>query len=205
MPDLAMPPVWFRLPPGFHDVAPADRTTLDAMACALGSDAGQQELGRLLDGLDQLAELGVLHTAIGLHPDEAIGICASLFSLTARLSGDPNPRLSTARTAMEISRSPVWNASTCRVIDLPSTLPCYLVAGTLALPHVEQRVFQARIATSHASGHHTLVLDLSSAATQHHEAYTDILEAVVHTLTFTDPHPAPPGKPSTSRILEVLL
>ncbi|MFG2981520.1 hypothetical protein ACGFYQ_09700 [Streptomyces sp. NPDC048258] len=205
MHETALPPVWFRLPPGFHDIGPEDRTILDSVAQALGSPDAQRELAQLVDGLDELAGHGVVHTAIGLHPDEPVGVCTSLFSLSVRPAIDPNPRASVARTALGIARSTVWETSTRRFIDLPSSLPCYLVAGTIDVPRVQQQVFQARIATSHPGGLHVLILDLTSAATQHHGAYTDILEAIALTLTFTDPNPSPPLAPPTSRILEVLL
>ncbi|MFD3805586.1 hypothetical protein ACFWTC_18660 [Streptomyces sp. NPDC058619] len=157
-----------------------------------------------MDGFDRLHGLDVVHTAIGMHPEEPVGVCTSLFSLTARLADDPAPRVAVARTALGVARATVWNASARRCIDLPSSLPCYLVAGTMTPPNAEREVFQARIATSHPGGRHVLVLDITSASTQHHEAYTDILEAVAHTLVFTDPHPAPPRVPMTSRILDVL-
>ncbi|MFD9264388.1 hypothetical protein ACFWB1_26260 [Streptomyces goshikiensis] len=52
-----------------------------------------------------------------------------------------------------------------------------------------------------------LVLDLTSAATHHADAYTEIIEAVTHTVSFSDPSsdPALPSEARTSRILEVLL
>ncbi|MDX3533534.1 hypothetical protein PV721_03935 [Streptomyces sp. MB09-01] len=57
----------------------------------------------------------------------------------------------------------------------------------------------------HPDGLHLLVLDLTSASTQHADAYTDILEAVAHTVLFTDPEPSTPTATKTSRVLEVLL
>ncbi|WP_328928690.1 hypothetical protein OG429_31820 [Streptomyces sp. NBC_00190] len=205
MHETALPPVWFRLPPGFHDIGPEDRASLDAVAHALGSPDARQELAQLVDGLDELAGLGVVHTAIGLHPDEPVGVCTSLFSLSIRPTDEPNPRVAAARTALGIARSAAWAASARRFIDLPSSLPCYLVAGTINVPRAQQHVFQARIATSHPGGLHVLVLDVTSAATQHHGAYTEILEAIALTLSFTDPDPSPPPAPRASRILEVLL
>ncbi|MFD3325043.1 hypothetical protein [Streptomyces sp. NPDC058701] len=157
-----------------------------------------------MDGFDRLHGLDVVHTAIGLHPEEPIGVNTSLFSLTARLADEPDPKVAVARTALGIARSPVWNAAARRCIDLASLLPCYLIAGIMTPPDAEREVFQARIATIHPGGRHVLVLDLTSASVQHHEAYADILEAVAHTLVFTDPHPAPPPVAMTSRILDVL-
>ncbi|MFD3678903.1 hypothetical protein [Streptomyces sp. NPDC058613] len=158
-----------------------------------------------MDGFDLLKGLDVVHTAVGLHPDEPVGVCTSLFSLTARPADDPDLQVAVARTALGISRSTLWTTSARRCIDLPSSLPCYLVAGTIAPPDVERKVFQARIATCHPTGQHLLVLDLTSASGQHREAYVDILEAIAHTLTFTDPNPASSSSPMTSRILDVCL
>ncbi|MER7731987.1 hypothetical protein ABTX80_14010 [Streptomyces erythrochromogenes] len=199
------PPVWFRLPPGFHDVGPGDRTALDAFAEALGSTHAQQELSRLMDGLEQLTDHNVVHTAIGLHPEEPVGVATSLFSLTVRQAGQPNARLTVARAALAIAHSPHWTSSIRRFIDLPSGLPCCLVAGTLSVPDVEKRLFQARVTTVYPDGLHLLVFDLTSASTQHAEAYTDILEAVTHTALFSSPEASTPKASGTSRILEVLL
>ncbi|MCX5155974.1 hypothetical protein OG914_18490 [Streptomyces sp. NBC_00291] len=202
--DTDVPPLWFRLPPGFHDIGPGDRTALDTMADALNSPDARRQLGQLMDGLRELAGHQVVHTAIGLHPDEATGVATSLFSLTARPSVDSHPRLNVARAALAITRSGVWSSSTSRAIDLPSSLPCCLISGTITLPETGQEMFQARVATAHACAPHVLVLDLTSAATHHAEAYGDILEAITHTLTFSDPTPSSSSGPRTSRILEVL-
>ncbi|THA84496.1 hypothetical protein [Streptomyces sp. A0592] len=203
--QISAPPVWFRLPPGFHDVSPGDRAALDAFAEALGSAAAHRELCQLMDGLDELASHNVVHTAIGFHPEEPVGVATSLFSLIVRQAGQPNPRLTVARTALAIARSPHWTNSIRRFIDLPSKLPCCLVAGTISVPAVEHRLFQARVATVHPDGLHLLIFDLTSASTQHAEAYTDILEAVTHTALFSDPEVGAPKADGTSRILEVLL
>ncbi|MER5774522.1 hypothetical protein ABT144_09540 [Streptomyces sp. NPDC002039] len=202
--DTDMPPLWFRLPPGFHDIGPGDRTLLDAMAEALNSPDAQRELGQLMDGLRELTDHQVVHTAIGLHPDETNGVATSLFSLTAKPSPDPHPRLDVARAALAITRSGVWSSSAGRAIDLPSSLPCCLITGTIALPDTGQEMFQARVVTTHACASYVLVLDITSAATHYAEAYGDILEAIAHTLTFSDPTPSSSSGPQTSRLLEVL-
>ncbi|MFJ6777883.1 hypothetical protein [Streptomyces yangpuensis] len=199
-----VPPIWFRLPAGFHDIRPSDRTMLDAFAEALGGSDSRRELSRLIDGLEELNDHNVVHTAIGLHPEEPVGVATSLFALTVRPVQQSNPRLTVARTALAIARSSLWISSIRRFIDLPSGLPCCLVAGTMSVPDVEDRLFQARVATVHPDGLHLLVLDLTSASTQHADAYTDILEAVAHTTLFTDPDASAPPAAGKSRILEVL-
>ncbi|CAM5299080.1 hypothetical protein GCM10010343_27400 [Streptomyces avidinii] len=202
--DGNIPPVWFRLPPGFHDIGPGDASSLEAFAEALGSTAAQRDLSQLMDGLEDLKGHDVVHTALGFHPEEPVGVSTSLFSLTIRRVEQPNPRLAVARTALAIARSSLWTSAVRRFIDLPSTLPCCLVAGTISVPEIEHHLFQARITTVHPDALHLLVLDLTSASSQHAGAYTDILEAVAHTLQFTDPDPSVPTAAGTSRILEVL-
>ncbi|OKI71189.1 hypothetical protein [Streptomyces sp. MJM1172] len=202
-----MPTVWFRLPPGFYDIGPDDRAALEAMGEALGGPEAQLELSQLMNSLDELADHHVVHTAIGLHPDEPVGVSTSLFSLTLRSADHPSPRTATAQTAVAIARSGMWTRSTRRFLDLPSSLPCCLVAGNISVPGLGRELFQARVVTAHPSGSHVLVLDLTSAATHHADAYTEIIGAVTHTLSFSDPSPgpAPPSEARTSRILEVLL
>ncbi|MGW6705425.1 hypothetical protein ACWGDE_11110 [Streptomyces sp. NPDC054956] len=202
----ALPPVWFRLPPGFHDIGRADRAALNEVAEALGVPEAGRQLARLMDGLDALAGHHVVHTSIGLHPDEPEGLSASLFSLAVLRAGHPNPRVSVARAALAVAGSALWSGSTRRFVDLASELPCALVAGVISVPGVERGLFQARAVTVHPEGRHVLVLDLTSAATGHAEAYTTILEAVTHTIAFQDPSPGPrpPGAAGTSRVLELL-
>ncbi|MFE5719816.1 hypothetical protein [Streptomyces erythrochromogenes] len=199
------PPVWFRLPPGFHNIGPDDRSALDAFAEALGSSDAQRELSELMDGLAELTDHNAVHTAIGLHPEEPFGVATSLFALTIKPADQPNPRLTVARTALAIARSPLWTSSIRRFIDLPSGLPCCLVAGTISAPDVERGLFQARLATVHPDGLHLLLIDLTSASTQHTDAYTDIVEAIAHTVVFSDPDSTEARAGGTSRILDVLL
>ncbi|MET9569767.1 hypothetical protein ABZY34_11620 [Streptomyces virginiae] len=158
-----------------------------------------------MDGLAVLAGHHVVHTALGLHPDDPTGVCTSLFSLTIRATEEVDLNPSLARTALAIAKSPLWTSQVRRPVELPSALPCYLIAGTIALPGTGQQLFQARVATAHADGRHALVLDLTSAAIHQADGYTDIIEAIAHTLRFTDPDPSRASTPGTSRILEVLL
>lgn len=200
------PPLWFRLPPGFHDVSPVDRTALTELAGALDSPEAQRELTALMDGLEQLAGHHVVHTALGLHPDESTGLCSSVFSLTVLPAASGSARLDAARIALAASQSSLLSSPVRRQVELPSGQPCYVVAGTISVLDSQEQLFQARIITPHSDAPHVVVLDLTSAAVHHAEAYTDILEAVALTVTFSDPAPAPPGPhPGTSRILEVLL
>ncbi|MFG2878893.1 hypothetical protein ACGFYU_28480 [Streptomyces sp. NPDC048337] len=202
----AVPPIWFRLPPGFHDISPSDRYALDLVATALGSPEARQDIAQLMDKMETLPAHGVVHTAIGLHPDGVVGVSTSLFSLTIRQAEHANPRVSVSRTALAIARSPLWNNSTRRTIELRTSLPCFLVAGFISSPETGDRLFQARIATSDSQGRHVLIMDLTSGATRHADDYTSILEAVAHTVSFSDPEPSsPPDATRPSRILEVLL
>ncbi|MCP3753860.1 hypothetical protein [Streptomyces sp. TBY4] len=223
-----VPPVWFRLPPGFHDIGPGDRGALEEVAGALGAlsgfgpgpdgglgdglDAGSQ-LARLMDCLDELAAqpgLQLLHSAIGLHPEGPEAVSASVFSLAARPAGDVGSGAGVERTALALARSAPVGDGARRFLDLASGLPCALVSGGLPGPGTGPELFQARAVTAHPDGHHLLLLDLTSTATAHAGAYTSILEAVVHTIAFADPRPRPPGgrgdggRGGSSRILELL-
>lgn len=208
------PPVWFRLPPGFHDIGPADRSALTEVAEALGGPGAREQLGPLMDALDALAGVAgqdLVHTSVGLHPDGPEAVSTSLFSLTVRPADGAGPRADVARTALAVAGSALWSGSTRRFVDLASALPCYLVSGAVSVPGTGPDLFQARAVTAHPEGRHVLVLDLTSAATEHADAYTSILEAVTHTVGFADPRPRPlplpgaPGVGGTSRILELLL
>ncbi|MFD7556256.1 hypothetical protein ACFV9E_17155 [Streptomyces sp. NPDC059835] len=207
MNGVAAPPIWFRLPPGFHDIGPRDRAALDDVAHALGSPAAARDIAHLMEMMGVLHAHGVVHTAIGLHPDDLTGVATSLFSLTIRQAEHDNPRVSVSQTALAIARSALWTSSTRRMIELPSSLPCFLVAGFISSAETADHMFQARIATTDSQGHYVIILDLTSAATQYADDYTSILEAVSHTVSFSDPdpEPSPPGATRPSRILEVLL
>ncbi|WP_327303298.1 hypothetical protein OG730_06515 [Streptomyces sp. NBC_01298] len=215
-----VPPVWFRLPPGFHDIGPGDRGALEEVAAALEAPGGSgdgnaagagSQLARLMDCLDALAAqpgLSLLHSAVGLHPEGPETVSTSLFSLAVRPAEDAGAGAAVARTALALARATPGNGATRRFLDLASGLPCALVCGVLPGPGTGGRgLFQARAVTAHPEGHHLLLLDLTSAATEHADAYAAILEAVAHTIAFADPSPRPPGRPGgggTSRILELL-
>ncbi|MFE9840459.1 hypothetical protein [Streptomyces goshikiensis] len=178
---------------------------MDEVTDALGSTEAQEQLSWLMDRLDELSGHHVVHTAIGLHPDEPVGVCASLFSLAVHRTAHDNPRVAVAQTALAMTGPEPRPGSTRRFLDLPSSLPCCLIAGTIATPGSGQRVFQARVATAHAESPYIVVLGLTSASLQHAEAYTDILEAVTHTVGFTEPGSGPHRAARPSRISEVLL
>ncbi|MEV7726050.1 hypothetical protein AB0P15_15055 [Streptomyces sp. NPDC087917] len=203
--DATRPPVWFRLPPGFHDLSPSDRAPLDEAAQALESPGARQELARIMDHLDRFTDRHVVHTSIGLHPEGPVGAASSVFALSLRPAEHPNARLGVARAALAIARSPLWNDFSGQVLPLPSGLPCSLAVGTISLPGTGQELFQARLVTTHPSGTHLVFLDLTSTAVQYAEAYGDIIEAIAHTVVFSDPTPAPAAAAPASRVLEVLL
>ncbi|MFE4260821.1 hypothetical protein [Streptomyces sp. NPDC056883] len=235
----AVPPVWFRLPPGFHDIGPEDRGALEEVAGVLeglaglgdgtdpaagaaagvtagapaGTGAGSQ-LALLMDRLDELAGhpgLHLVHTAIGLHPEGPEAVSTSLFSLSVRPAEEPGSgtgaAAGVARTALALARSAPGSGSTRRFVELASGLPCALVCGVVPASGTDRGLFQARAVTAHPEGRHLFLLDLTSAATEHAGAYTAILEAVAHTISFADPgprKPGPQGGAGTSRILELL-
>ncbi|MFI5766695.1 hypothetical protein ACIA8F_37900 [Streptomyces sp. NPDC051563] len=231
MTPRTVPPVWFRLPPGFHDICPADRAALEEVAGALealggsgeaagaaaGAGAGSQLAG-LMDCLDALAGqpgLHLVHTAVGLHPEGPEAVSTSLFTLTVRAAdeagGGAGSGAAVARTALALARSASGSGSTRRFVDLASGRPCALVSGVVPAPGTGRGLFQGRAVTAHPEGRHLFLLDLTSAVAEHAASYTAVLEAIAHTIAFSDPRPpgppGPPGQPGaagTSRILELL-
>ncbi|MDJ0382677.1 hypothetical protein [Streptomyces sp. G-G2] len=204
------PPVWFRLPPGYHDFSSqsieALREALPLFTDDATSERAERQTGEFIDHLEQLPAHHVLHTSLGLHPDGEAGFVTSLFSLSVRPCGQNNPRLAVARASLGIARAPSWLTVDCRFLELPSALPCSLVTGTQSVPGRDSPVSQARLVLAHTAGSHVVIADLTSAATQHADAYADILEGIAHTIAFTDPASVPQAKNSspTSRILDVL-
>ncbi|MER5884788.1 hypothetical protein ABT160_13240 [Streptomyces sp. NPDC001941] len=225
------PPLWFRTPPGFHDLAAVSREALgdvlDELAGVLPDDPASTERVRregeaLLGLLAALREAGAAYAALGWHPDQADGVSTSLLSLTVVGGSAPTGRATAARAALDIARCPMWSESDRRLFDLPDGTACALVSGRPAPPpgDVPGRagaarepapLFQARAVVPYPSGPHAAVLDLTSTSVRHSEAYTDILEAIACTISFTDPEPGPadtrPGRTGatrSSRILEAL-
>ncbi|MER5871660.1 hypothetical protein [Streptomyces sp. NPDC002044] len=186
-------------------MSPSDGSALEAATDALDSAEARRDIAQLMRGLISLQSHDVAYTSIGLHPDDLAGVSTSLFSLAVKPAHHRNPRVSVAQTALAIARSTLWRDALRKFIDLPSDLPCCLVAGLISLDGMENHLFQARAATTDPSGQHILILDLTSAAVGYADAYTSILEAVAHTLSFTNPDPRPVESTRTSRLLEVLL
>ncbi|MEU7278141.1 hypothetical protein AB0A69_05020 [Streptomyces sp. NPDC045431] len=219
------PPVWFRLPPGFHSLETITdeglmRAVTSVVTPLLGqspeADQALRDARVLTELITALFEQGTAFLAFGLHPDGAHGACMSLFSLSTISTAAPSPHVAAARTGITLADSSAWRTRNCRLLELPSGIPAAMVAGTLAPPmDLVQRagisprageVFQARIAVPYPSGSHVVVADLASAATRHADSYTDILEGIAHTLSFSHPEDdsnAASAAP-TSRLLEFL-
>ncbi|WP_433572963.1 hypothetical protein [Streptomyces sp. CA-251247] len=216
------PPMWFRLPPGYHSL---DDVTLDELEHATtavlapildGTDVVERALVDaqvLVELLATVREGRSMLASIGVHPDGSDGTSLSIFTLAMITNSAPTRILAVAESALSIVESPLWRAHTRKLLEL-SVGPAALVAGTLAAPPpatlrqmgitVEPiDVFQARLTFSCPGSQHVAVADLTSAATRHADSYTDILEAIGHTMTFTPPHPVEAPAPRASRILEL--
>ncbi|MET9800498.1 hypothetical protein [Streptomyces sp. NPDC006368] len=219
------PPVWFRLPPGFHSFQNVSQEALTRIVseCVLPLLEGTPEADSLLGdtqvlagAVDTLLGKGCAYLALGLHPDDAEGACASLFSLSTIRTAGPSPTVAAARAGITLAKSPLWEAKRSTTLALPTGVSAAMVAGIFTPPLTEAqstrpspastKVFQARLAMPYPCGSHVIVADLTSAATHYADAYTDILEAVAHTFSFTAPAPVSEftGTAPTSRILEFL-
>ncbi|WP_455360243.1 hypothetical protein [Streptomyces sp. SYSU K21746] len=224
-PQPESPPIWFRLPPGFHDfgltaLQGLDRTITEALSPVLGGvtavDRALGEARSLASLVNALYNQSTKFTSLGFHPDGESGVCTSIFSLAVQATASRHPQMALARIGVSLARSPLWSTSECRVLDLPCGAPATLVAGTMTAPPtvlaqaglspVTNSVFQARLAVPYPGGSHVAVADLTSPVLRYADAYVDILEGVAHTIRFLDPEatssPPPAGRPS--RILEAL-
>ncbi|MFG2292608.1 hypothetical protein [Streptomyces sp. NPDC048603] len=205
MTQRSTPPMWFRLPPGFHDVCLDDCDRLDDIIELLAEDheaaAARRDLDDLMRLLERLTDQHLIHTSIGLHPEQPTGVAGSVFSLALRPTGQHTPSITVVRALLAMERSPLLRCSEVKLLSLPSTAPCGLVAGTLSLPGVDVPLFQARVALAHAESGQLVVADLTSASVQHSAEYSAILEGIAHTITFINP--VPPQSAPVSRIQEL--
>ncbi|MEU0271640.1 hypothetical protein [Streptomyces sp. NPDC006307] len=219
------PSVWFRLPPGFHSlesVTPESLTravttvVLPLLEQEPTANRVVQEACVLTELIEELAEKGSAYLAFGLHPDGSHGASMSLFSLSMISTVAPSPYVAAARAGITLADSAAWQTRSCRLLDLPTGVPGAMVAGILTPPMLQAQrakvspstteVFQARIAVPHPRGSYVLIADLVSAATRHADSYTDILEGIAHTFSFSHPDRSSESASTTptSRILELL-
>ncbi|MFF3323798.1 hypothetical protein [Streptomyces sp. NPDC002889] len=221
--DTSAPPLWFRLPPGYYDLAAFDTADFDMVAgvvlpSILGTEEAVErsmnELGVAVSLLVAMRDQADAHTSIGLHPDGNDGASISLFSLSVTRIEPRTPALAAAQTALSITDSPTWSTNTVKQVELPIGMPAVLISGLLAAPptdlleHAEIdappcEVFQARLAVPFPTGGHIAVADLTSAATRHSESYTTILECIAQTMAFSPPAPLAVPSRRPSRLLEL--
>ncbi|MCP3818340.1 hypothetical protein NLX86_09490 [Streptomyces sp. A3M-1-3] len=211
--DESCPAIWFRLPPGYHDIKPVGRDELEEALttvvgppgnAALSVDEALNEAGLLMDLVRDFHHHGGVHSAFGLHREGSNRATVSFFTLSALSTVTRDPNLAVARVASSLAQSPMWGTRSHAVLELACSLPAALVTGVLETPS-KVSVFQARLAVSYPSGAYIAVADLTSPSVEHSDAYTAILESIGQTISFTDPNtPATSAQAGTSRILELL-
>ncbi|MFD4143571.1 hypothetical protein [Streptomyces sp. NPDC058572] len=218
----SQPPLWFRLPPGYHNLDAIGATEIEQVSLAVLPlvleneqfvERAHTELRTVLELISRL-DIGAAHASIGVHPDGENGASVSLFSLSVTEIEARTPALAAAQGALAVADSSIWQAHTCRFIGLPAGVPAGLVVGLLSPPPVELlehagicapvcEVFQARLTVPFPTGRHLAVADLTSTATRHADSYTDILECIAGTMAFADPEMSTAPAPRHSRILEL--
>ncbi|MFI6283937.1 hypothetical protein ACIBCM_04105 [Streptomyces sp. NPDC051018] len=218
------PPLWFRLPPGYHSLDRVDLSEFEQSVAAVlmpVMEAGEL-LGKALHDAHSLVNLFAairesenVHTSLGVHPERNNGSCVSFFSLSVTEIASRTAALAVAQCALAQANSTRWSTNSGRLLKLPGGVPAALMAGTLRPPDpdcLERRgftaprceVFQARLTVPCPTGVHVAVADLTSAATWHAEAYSSILEGIARTITFIDPaEPSRPRAQRPSRIREL--
>ncbi|MFF8958434.1 hypothetical protein [Streptomyces sp. NPDC014894] len=218
------PPLWFRLPPGYHSLDALDLSSLQRSASPVLTSLleGTELLGPALRDVHRLTNLlaalrtsDTVHLSVGVHPDDEHGASVSFFSLSMANIATRPAGLAVAQCALAQMKSPCWNTSAGRLLRLPNGMPAALVAGTLVDPPRESleelgidkaldKVFQARLTIPCPSGEHIAVADLTSAAVRNSEAYTSILEGIGLTMSFSSPvESAAPVPQPTSRIRDL--
>lgn len=126
------PPIWFRLPPGYHTLDLARLNELEHVAEALltpilaSSSAVTDSLrdaSALVMLLQAIHEGGGIHTSIGVHPDGQDGAAVSLFSLSVRGIESRTPGLAVAQSGLAIANSPIGAATLASCWNCPSVCP----------------------------------------------------------------------------------
>ncbi|MDQ1007134.1 hypothetical protein QFZ82_001619 [Streptomyces sp. V4I23] len=221
--STTVPPLWFRLPPGYHeydDFGPEDQ---QAIASALlpailddpaDVDSAERQLAAMNNLLRAMRQEATVHLSLGVHPDEEHGAAFSVFCISVSGIQWRPAAMAVAQSALALADSPRWRSNSGRILDLPSGQPAALVSGTLSAPPRQLlqsagilaepcETFQARLTVPFPMGTYVAVADITSAATRHAAAYTDILEAIAGTISFTAP--SLPSSPSQrpSRLLEL--
>lgn len=222
--DAPPPPLWFRLPPGYHNLEALSTADIDQVAETVLPlilhdrtvvDRSLSELRALLALLSALRDGDSFHTSLGVHPDGDYGASLSVFSLSVTRISLRSPALAAAQCAVSIAKSRIWRTNTVRQLQLPMGIPATLVTGILSTPPPELlmeagieastcEVFQARLAVPFPTSRHIAVADLTSAAVRHAESYTEIVEGIAQTMTFDSPAQVSAPSRRPSGILELL-
>ncbi|MFF8841306.1 hypothetical protein ACF08N_01030 [Streptomyces sp. NPDC015127] len=221
--STTVPPLWFRLPPGYHEYDDSSLADHEEIASALlpavlgdaaDVDNARRQLAAASNLLHAMRHEATVHLSLGAHPDEDQGATFSVFCISVTEMQWRAAAVAVAQSALALAGSPRWSSNSGRILDLPSGQPAALVSGTLAAPHPQLlrsagilaepcETFQARLTVPFPTGTHVAVADITSAAIRHAAAYTDILEGIAGTISFTPPSPpsSPPQRPS--RLLEL--
>lgn len=223
--DLQPDPCWFRLPPGFVDL---DLTSLDETRDLVDHDIallhpedavrGQlsQETEAVLGLLSDLHRQDVMHLAVGLHTHTEQTVSTSVLSFSDVRTGATTRTMAAARCGLHLATSRLGTAVRRELVELPCHCPAALVTRLLPDPpggqeidipvrEGHQRVFQARLAVARPKGSRLILIDLTTTTVELSIEYTEILLAIGHTLSFTDPTPQLPAQPRETRVWEVLL
>ncbi|MEV6786098.1 hypothetical protein [Streptomyces sp. NPDC051098] len=220
---MVVPPCWFRLPPGFIDLAPGalpelrDQLIEDlAVVCPdpLLRDQRMRESEALLGLLSDLQEQGTMHISLGLHRGDDAEVTTSVLTLSNVPTKAPTATLAAAHCALLLVLKPMGSVVHRELLDLPCRSPAALVSCLLSnvpmdvLPLAgaqtdDAEVFQARLGVARPTGSDVLVVDLTTTALDHAEDYTEILRGIGQTISFTDPTPQLPA-PRQSRLWEAM-
>ncbi len=216
-------PCWFRLPPGFIELAHGDIGSLgeqvaeDLAFFGLDDEVRRQRsqhsdaLLRLLEGL---YGQGTVYLAFGLHANGDDEVSTSVLSLTDIPTNAPTNTLAAAQCGLKLATNPFGTLVRQELVGLPCGAPavlttCHLpdtppeLASSSGMP-ASERVFQARLAVARPTGSRVVLIDISTTTVGLFEEYTEILLGIGQSVSFVDPAPKPSSHLRQSRVWEVL-
>lgn len=195
--------LWFAVPASFVDLPldaladdpPSPRTeeftrTVDALLALVPEEGRARFLGELAQARflpAALRQSGLAHCALGLHEVTDGEVVPAVLTLVWREAPWTPPKLTAARIVVDQpaaqSQGEVLSAEYVE-------LPCGPGAVTETVTeHAGQRVYQAAGHLPHPDGRRLVIVTLSSTAVEARAHYRELLDGLVHLVSFDNPLP----------------
>ncbi|SDJ51053.1 hypothetical protein [Streptomyces indicus] len=189
-----VPPLWFRLPPGYLQFDQKELMPLREMD------------PELADTLGGILENGTFYSALGLHrsgPGDAV--TTSLFALQAVRTAVRNPQIAAARALLVRQEWPHWTADTFELRTVAGAVPAGFTAGLLQCGgDAAVTVCQAACSFLIPGTPCLVTATLTSSDLTQAEVCTEILGAIASTFSLDEPNRPPAVRQPKSRLAELL-